>query len=290
MPICGFVRKFEIVSHPEYSDCLRVSIWYSGSTPEVFSELLGETFPNVGISSERSRKKRFLVHGDVEHIVVNKNNRKLVKSLENLLKVFGRCITIEDGLDESHALSPHSPKNEDDEFYRSKVGTLVNQAKDYTRRQPFQDRPATQQLVARVMNFIDKHPRYRRANAIAFAPSSNPSTTQTLPSTVARVIAKELRKPLISPVRKVAIPSQKDYEESEAEKTRSEVQLNTVQITRPIRGEKIVIIDDLYETGSTMGEVARALRDSGATEVLGLTFTKNARGTQGMDLRSWPWG
>ena len=133
MPICGFVRKFEIVSHPEYSDCLRVSIWYSGSTPEVFSELLGETFPNVGISSERSRKKRFLVHGDVEHIVVNKNNRKLVKSLENLLKVFGRCITIEDGLDESHALSPHSPKNEDDEFYRSKVGTLVNQAKDYTR-------------------------------------------------------------------------------------------------------------------------------------------------------------
>lgn len=192
MPICGFVRNFEIEPHPKYAGCLRVTIRKSGNSPDIFPELIRKAFPRVDVFSENSKKGRFLIHGYLEHIVVKEDNPKFVKSLKKLLNILRRCITIEDDLDESHALSPHYPKNEDDKFYRSEVGTLVNHAKDYTGRQPFQDRRATQRLIKMVMNFVDKHPRYRRADAIAYAPSSNPSRNQTLPSTVASVISKQL--------------------------------------------------------------------------------------------------
>ena len=61
MPVCGFVSKFKIVPHPKRSGCLRVSVWYSGNSPEIFSELVREAFPKVGIFSEQSRKKFLLV-------------------------------------------------------------------------------------------------------------------------------------------------------------------------------------------------------------------------------------
>jgi predicted amidophosphoribosyltransferase len=41
-----------------------------------------------------------------------------------------------------------------------------------------------------------------------------------------------------------------------------------------IRGRKILLIDDVYTTGSTMNECARVLKDSGAKEVWGITVAR----------------
>lgn len=41
-----------------------------------------------------------------------------------------------------------------------------------------------------------------------------------------------------------------------------------------IKGKTIIIIDDIYSTGSTMNECARILKQKGAEEVYGFTFAK----------------
>ena len=288
MPICGFVRKFEIEPHPKYSGCLRVSVRYSGNTPEIFLELVKEAFPRVDISLEQSKKERFLIYGDREYLIVHEASPNFIKSLRKLLETFERCMTIEDDLDESHTLSPHMVVNDDEALVRSSIGNLVYKAKYSYNISESED--AAQQISSKIIRFVERHPRYRRSTAIGHAPSSNPSRTRTLPRTIASIVAKHFRKPLISPIRQTAIPPQKNYGEADSDKSRAEVQHGTIRINQDVRGANIVVVDDLYESGSTMEEVARVMRAEGADEVLGLAITKNAKFTQGMDLRSWPWG
>ena len=288
MPVCGFVKEFEIAHHPKHKRCLRVSIRHSGNSPNIFSELIRDAFPQVDIWSEQSSKKFILAYGTREHLVVHERGTEFVKSLRNLLKVLERCITIEDGLNESHTLSPHTLVDDDENWRRSSIGNLVYKAKYSYNVSEAED--AAQQIASKIIRFVRRHPRYRRSTAIGYAPSSNPSRTRTLPRTLANIVAKHFRKPLISPIRQTAIPPQKNYEDAESDKSRAEVQHGTIRINQDVRGAKIIVVDDLYESGATMEEVARVMLAEGADEVLGLAVTKNAKFTQGLDLRSWPWG
>ncbi len=288
MPICGFVRKFEIEPHPKYSGCLRVSVRYSGNTPEIFLELVKEAFPRVDISLEQSKKERFLIYGDREYLIVHEASPNFIKSLRKLLETFERCMTIEDDLDESHTLSPHMVVNDDEALVRSSIGNSVYIAKYLYNVSESED--AFKRIGSRVIKFVKRHPRYRRATAVAFAPSSDPSKTRSLPRSLANIVAKRFGKLLVSPIRRTAIPPQKNYEEAESDKSRAQVQHGTIRINQDVRGANIIVVDDLYESGATMEEVARVMRAEGVDEVLGLAITKNAKFTQGMNLRSWPWG
>jgi predicted amidophosphoribosyltransferase len=46
-----------------------------------------------------------------------------------------------------------------------------------------------------------------------------------------------------------------------------------VTATRQVSG-RIVVVDDVHTTGATLRACAQALRDAGATEVLGVTYAR----------------
>ena len=138
-------------------------------------------------------------------------------------------------------------------------------------------------------SFLATHPRYQRAKAIIPAPSSKTWKKKTLPSTIGATLAKRLGKRLVIPVRLQDIPSQKDYDEDEGGVSRGDLQHETIRINEKLPGD-VIVLDDLYESSGTLGELGRAARAAGASSVLGLAVTKTAKYTQGMDLKSWPWG
>jgi predicted amidophosphoribosyltransferase len=51
-------------------------------------------------------------------------------------------------------------------------------------------------------------------------------------------------------------------------------QEGSMRVDDDVSGVGVVAIDDLYGSGASMREAARALRDAGAKEVVGLTVTK----------------
>ena len=121
------------------------------------------------------------------------------------------------------------------------------------------------------------------------APSSNQENTDNLPRAITVAVSRSLDRKLVVPRRVTSIPAQKDYDEEANGISRQELQRETTVIDERLRGE-VIVIDDLYESGGTVAEVARACRSAGADGVLGLVITKTAKYTQGMRLEEWPWG
>ena len=288
MPSCSFAKSFDI--SPE-NGRLKVVVSHAGDRTIKFSDIVEATFPEVTISTDSAKGTGILrLLTPTETFWVDTTENDFVDELKSLLRLLSRHVTIEDSLDEAHALSPHSLPVEEDEWRRTSIGKLVNRAKDYYGQYAWKDKQATLEICGHVVEFIQTHPRYSSANAIAPAPSSNPAKTATLPGAVARAVSKHLSKQLVVPRRVRPIPSQKDYDDSEPGKSREELQAASVVVDEDLEGMTIVAIDDLYESGGTLNEVARACRDSGARAVLGLAMTKTAKYTQGMDIAEWPWG
>ena len=103
------------------------------------------------------------------------------------------------------------------------------------------------------------------------------------------MVSESVGKSLLVADRIRGIPAQKEYNAEAAGVPRNEMQEGSVALRHTVDGQTIIVIDDLYETGSTMAEVARACRARGAASVLGLAFVKNAKATYGMNLSEWPW-
>ena len=51
-------------------------------------------------------------------------------------------------------------------------------------------------------------------------------------------------------------------------------------LQRPIAGHKALVVDDVFDTGLSLSEAARLVRDSGATEVLTAVFARKPWPTQ----------
>ena len=282
MPFCTFVKRFHVASE---DGSIRVTVHPAGGARVSFGELTRRAFPYARVSiaemewwDEPEEVFRVAAPGE-----------QFRSRLRAFLELNRRSIAIVDDLDESRALAPRAIPGESEEWPRTAIGELVYKAKDYGGRHAFGDVEAATAIHDRVVEFIENHPRYSRSDALVAAPSSAPEKKYTLPRAIAEAVSKSTGKMLLVAERIRSIPAQKEYDEEAAGVSRAALQNGSVALRDNVDGRTIIVLDDLYETGSTMVEVARACRASGAASVLGLAFVKNAKSTHGMDLSEWPW-
>lgn len=185
----------------------------------------------------------------------------------NLLKT---TVCIEDALAQSFALSYHMNPNYDGGG-RTKIGDDLYQAK-YRHNQVAADR-----LVDRMLAFITNHPSFSGTDFIVAVPASQHNMKFNLPAYLTQSICRQLNIEDGSQyIRKVkqTLPM-KDMNTTE---DKFENIHNAFKLTgdHPFIGKQILIIDDLYQSGTTMTEIASVLQRCSA-RVYGLVATKTIK-------------
>ncbi|RJQ50135.1 MAG: ComF family protein [Nitrospiraceae bacterium] len=254
-------------------DKWRLQIWMC----ETYAPLLKEYLPEIefdfkeglkgacttilSITKEEEQKVRKLLDVFKNHV--------LLKKSENIEPYF------EDELDVCYALDYNLAEDFiTKEVGYTKCGSVEHKAKEN------QDADARTQLVETLANFCEIHPLYKKARTIMPIPP-NPSKTFHLPVELSRELAEKTGKRdgtgMIRKVRETpklqALPL--------AEKLKA--LRGAIEITGDVEGKSVILIDDLYQSGSTMWTVARLLKKKGARRVLGLACVKSWRDTDNIN-------
>jgi phosphoribosyl transferase-like protein len=125
-------------------------------------------------------------------------------------------------------------------------------------------------VVDEIATFVGQHPLLKAADAIAAPPGHDP-TTLSFGSRVAAGVAMRRGVPLVrcrsrqefrAPIRSLEFSA------------RAEVLGGQFRCPDDIAGQRILIVDDVYASGATAEETARALRAAGASQVVSIAAVR----------------
>ena len=155
------------------------------------------------------------------------------------------------------------------DWSRSEVGDLAYRLKYQS------DRSALSPLVEQALALCAEHPELADVEAIVPVPPSTPR-----PFDPVSVLAEELGQRLSRPVRPVLVKTRRTAPQKEmrtlAQKRANVAGAFAVPGARQseIRGQRLLVLDDLYDSGATLEEVCRVLRQAGAARLYVLTLTR----------------
>lgn len=239
---------------------------------EAFEEILKASFPSSGFRRIRQPAQTGIIALQQSIRLRGLSPPGGPSVVEALLSLISKTLTIEDSLDESHALAYHKDQDEATGGLKpSSLGKLVRTAKYDRLRRP------RERIGEALVDFIRIHPRYARADAIACVPAHEASRTAGLAGRLVNQMAETLEQTQIQIARIVTRSPQKEITDEDRQagvRKRLANQRRSMRVDDQMDGLSIIVIDDLYGSGGTMQEAARALREAGATEVLGLAVTK----------------
>ena len=160
-----------------------------------------------------------------------------------------------------------------DRWANSRLGQLVHRGKYWYKADPDGQRTVGLPLVADLLGIIQRHPVLRRANRVASVPGHDRELLN-FGARVAATVARDLPLPLarvtcVTPYRPEAKTLPRD--------AKRQMLANTFRCDHTLTDETVLIVDDVYASGSTMCETARALRAAGAAAVYGLTAVRTMR-------------
>ena len=201
-----------------------------------------------------------------------------LSEVESLLELCRRHILLYDDLSQCFALDYHT-KLTPSGSQRTEVGQLVYLAKPYRRNPTLRNFEASSSLAERMVQFVRNHPTYRRSEVIVSAPPSRPEGQFDLPTQLAGHLLKSFHnltdgRKWVQKVRQTR--AMKDCR-TIPEKIANVKDAFEITTDDDIRDRTVLVIDDIYESGFTLNELARVLFAGGAKTVLGLVASKTGR-------------
>jgi len=141
------------------------------------------------------------------------------------------------------------------------------------------DEPTTETIVAAgrlaegCIRFMKESRAYSRADAVMAIPRSHPAKKYSLPGFIADRIAKDLDLANLSEAVRTVKP-RREMKDTPAEERLAELE-GTLEVTSDaVKGKRTLIVDDLYQSGTTINYVGMLLLESQATCVYGLCCEK----------------
>jgi ATP-dependent DNA helicase RecQ len=126
-------------------------------------------------------------------------------------------------------------------------------------------------LVEQTMALIKEHPELARVDAVIPVPPSKPRQHDPVSS-----YTKALSQKLGLPYSPVLIKSRQTSPQKELHTLAQKRQnvAGAFDLQSSLKGKRLLVIDDLFDSGATLEEIFRLLRRAGASEVCVLTWTR----------------
>lgn len=183
----------------------------------------------------------------------------------SFISSYSDVVFLRDLLDCSVALSLNF---EDDMVTHTPVGLLEKKAKYENNRE------AIDQLATLVDEFIGNNPPYKNADCICAVPPTKVGE-QNLPISILERLSQFNGKDISSAVEwKSKNESLKNADSTDKLEILKQSGFSITDGT-DINGKDIVLVDDLYMSGTTLQYVAMKLKEAGAREVYGLCIVKS---------------
>ncbi|MBZ5592776.1 MAG: hypothetical protein LAP39_11105 [Acidobacteriia bacterium] len=160
---------------------------------------------------------------------------------------------------------------------QTKIGALRSQAKPYgSQAATKQTSAAADQLVEHCLAFLNEMSCYESADCVVAMPPSDPAKSYNLPRHLAgRIAEKWKREDLTEDLR--TVKSRTSIKNVRLAK-KLDTLLGTIKATKNVfDGKRVLLIDDLYQSGISMNYCALLLLKAGARKVFGLACEKTCR-------------
>lgn len=133
------------------------------------------------------------------------------------------------------------------------------------------DASALKPLVEEAMKLCGEHPELSQVDALVPVPPSTPRAVDPV-TLFCGSMAKALDLPVMRCVER-ARPTKPQKEMHTLAQKRANV-AGVFTVNASLAGKRVLLIDDLYDSGATLDEVAKALTRAGARSISVLTLTR----------------
>lgn len=188
------------------------------------------------------------------------------KLAQGFIDNHNKTVFLRDELEISCAISEYC-YFEDGIQHCTKMGELEKVAKNDG------DEEAIKQLSGVVTEFVKSATYYSKADCICGVPSS-----KKLPANIASLVASQAGK-LTDISGSISFLNEKDEvkKKKDINERWSILEAADLQVGEDnVKGKKIILLDDMYQTGITMQFIAMKLLEAGASNVYGLSLVKAA--------------
>jgi hypothetical protein len=240
------------------------------SNSEKYYEILRDAFQEYRFGPMWPDQRDVYEYGFHINRIGEEDRSKVIK----LLTLFKKHIYIHDVLNQTFALDMHRiPNNEGGG--RTEVGELVYHAKPYRRAVTESNKRYAIEIAKLMAVFISSHPSYNRSDLLIPVPFFGQKAFD-LPRFLADNICPIVE--IENGHGKVRKTKKAEMKNAASEEEKFNIIRGAFEIVDKgaFEGKRVIIIDDIYQSGNTLHELASVLQDAGA-EVLGLVATKTLR-------------
>lgn len=159
---------------------------------------------------------------------------------------------------------------------QTKIGTLRGQAKPYGgATATLQTKAAADQLVEHCVEFLNTMTCYESADCIVSMPPSDPTKPFNLPRYMAKNIARKWGREDLS---KHVTGSPRNAIKGISRNQKIDTLLGTITVEEEVfTDRKVLLLDDLYQSGVSMNYCGLLLLEAGARKIFGLACEKTCR-------------
>ena len=192
------------------------------------------------------------------------------------IKLVGKPVVMKDNLALSFALD-YEREGGSPTLPQTRIGALRAQAKPYgASAATRQTKPAADELVSLCVEFLNQMTCYESADCIVAMPPSDPAKNYNLPRYLAEHISAVWGRENLTP--SVRTVKARSSIKAVALADKFDTLAGTIEVDDNVfEGKRVLLLDDLYQSGISMNYCGLLLLRAGARKVFGLACEKTCR-------------